>query len=128
MTDAAALQAQLDRMQALLDRYGITEEAAARTAPPKRAFFEATFSGPARRRKTAAQALEDAGYTVRPHDSIHDDDTDGWVTVEVDWTRDGPIDHGFQDEHLRKAQAAAEQAGYTVRTHGAVGAGTTQRA
>lgn len=128
MTDPAALQAQLDRMAALLEKHGITEDAATRTAPVKRAFFEATFSGPARRRKTAVDALEAAGYTVRTHDPIHDDDTDGWVTIEVDWTRGGPIDDGFQAIHLIKATAAAEQAGYAVRTYGAVGAGTAQRA
>lgn len=93
---------------------------AATTQPRPRRFFEATFSGPTRARKRAAEALTEAGYQVRAHDPIHNGDTDGWLTVEVDWTGDGHADTDFQTHHLAAMQAALQPHQYELRTCGVV--------
>lgn len=118
--ELAELRQQMADMQAKL-----AELTAAGPRQPQ-PFLELTFSGPARKRSAAVTALEEAGYTVRPVDPLHDGDSDGWVEAAIPWTRNGPVDGGFQAQHQTKACDAVEPYGYTLRASG-VAAGTITR-
>lgn len=115
-----------DDLRALVAAEVAKALAAATVQPRRRRFFEATLSGPARARKRAAETLEQAGYTVRTHEPIHADDTDGWLTAEVDWTGDGYADGDFQTHHVNQLTGLLQPFGYELRTCG-VSAGQVTR-
>lgn len=110
--DLATLQQQVAQMQKTL---AVLTAGAATTQPVRRSFYEMTFAGPKRHKARAATALDDAGYTQQTVTEAGDLAT---ITVEVDWTRQGPVGGDFQTRHLAKATDAVEPYDYTLRMSG----------